>query len=94
MRKLIAIATLVATFAISQPASDITGNWQGTLEFPASGAQPGLKVRIVLKIAKSPDGTLTALNYAIDQSPEPMTTAAVSLQLLLPAVPTAHTSTT
>jgi uncharacterized protein (TIGR03435 family) len=83
MRKLFALATLLATFAASaicQPATDIAGNWQGTLEFPASGSQPGLKVRIVLKIAKAADGTLTALNYAIDQSPDPMTTAGVSLQ--------------
>jgi len=80
MRKLLAVAILLTTSAISQPVSDIAGNWQGTLEFPASGSQPGLKVRIVLKIAKSSDGALTALNYAIDQSPEPMATTAVSLQ--------------
>jgi len=80
MRKLLAVAILLTTSAISQPVSNIAGNWQGTLEFPASGSQPGLKVRIVLKIAKSSDGALTALNYAIDQSPEPMATTAVSLQ--------------
>jgi len=83
MRKVFAVAALLAALcpsAICQPAPDIAGNWQGTLEFPASGTQPGLKVRIVLKIARSSDGDLTALNYAIDQSPEPMTTAAVSLQ--------------
>ena len=83
MRKTFAVVALLAVFAISaisQPTSNIVGNWQGTLEFPASGSQPGLKVRIVLKIAKASDGLLTALNYAIDQSPEPMATSAVSLQ--------------
>jgi uncharacterized protein (TIGR03435 family) len=83
MRKLLALAILLATFAVTafcQPSPDITGSWQGTLEFPASGSQAGLRVRIVLRIARSASGTLTALNYAIDQSPEPMTTAAVSLQ--------------
>ena len=83
MRQILTVATLVATLAAparSQTAKDIAGNWQGTLEFPASGIQPGLRVRIVLKIAKAADGTLTAFNYAIDQSPEPMTTAAVSFQ--------------
>ena len=83
MRQILTLAMLLATLAAparSQPAKDITGNWQGTLEFPASSTQPGLKVRIVLKIAKAADGALTAFNYAIDQSPEPMTTAAVSFQ--------------
>lgn len=83
MRRILTLATLLATLAAptrSQPAKDIAGNWQGTLEFPASGTQPGLKVRIILKIAKAADGSLTAFNYAIDQSPDPMTTAAVSLQ--------------
>ena len=83
MRKMFTVVALFATLAssaISQPVPNVVGNWQGTLEFPASGNQPGLKVRIVLKIAKSADGGITALNYAIDQSPEPMTTAGVSLR--------------
>jgi uncharacterized protein (TIGR03435 family) len=58
---------------------DMIGNWQGTLEFPGDGTHPGLKVRIVLKIDKTPDGRLTALNYSIDQGAEPMKTADVTL---------------
>ena len=54
---------------------DIAGDWQGTLEF-----RPGAKYRLVLRIAKTPDGGWTALNYSIDQSPEPMHTSGVSLQ--------------
>jgi uncharacterized protein (TIGR03435 family) len=54
--------------------TDIAGNWQGTLEFP------GKNFRLVLKIAKADDGTLSALNYSIDQSPTPMQTAAVTLR--------------
>ena len=59
--------------------TDITGDWQGFLEFPSNGTQPGAKLRIVLRIAKSPDGSLTALNYSIDQSSEPAHTSAVTL---------------
>jgi uncharacterized protein (TIGR03435 family) len=58
---------------------DIAGDWQGTLEFPVPG-HPNAKYRLVLRIAKAPDGGWTALNYSIDQSPEPMHTSDVSLQ--------------
>jgi uncharacterized protein (TIGR03435 family) len=59
--------------------SDITGDWQGTLEFPGNGQQPGKKFRLVLRIAKADDGGWSALNYSIDQSPTPMKTSAVAL---------------
>jgi uncharacterized protein (TIGR03435 family) len=58
---------------------DIAGDWQGTLEFPVQG-RSSAKYRLVLKIAKQPDGSWTALNYSIDQSPEPMHTSGVSLR--------------
>jgi hypothetical protein len=60
-------------------SNDIAGEWQGTLEFPVPG-HPNAKYRLVLRIAKAPDGGWTALNYSIDQSPEPMHTSDVSLQ--------------
>ena len=40
----------------------------------------GRQLRIVLKVSKAEDGSLTALNYSIDQSPQPMRTADVSLR--------------
>lgn len=64
-------------FALGQAAavsSGIEGQWQGTLQL--SG---GRQLRIVLKISRAADGSLTALNYSIDQSPQPMRTADVSL---------------
>lgn len=53
----------------------IEGQWQGTLQL--SG---GRQLRIVLKVSKAEDGTFTALNYSIDQSPQPMRTSDVSLR--------------
>lgn len=64
-------------FAAGQAAavsSGIEGQWQGTLQL--SG---GRQLRIVLKVSRAADGSLTALNYSIDQSPQPMRTADVSL---------------
>jgi uncharacterized protein (TIGR03435 family) len=57
---LIAGATLFA-----QPAKDLTGNWQGTLN-------PGKELRIVFKISKGDDGGLKAVMYSIDQTPTPI----------------------
>ena len=65
--------------ASSYNSHDIAGDWQGTLEFPVPG-HPNAKYRLVLRIAKAPGGGWTALNYSIDQSPEPMHTSDVSLQ--------------
>ena len=55
-------------------SSGMEGQWQGTLQL--SGAR---QLRIVLKVSKAADGSLTALNYSIDQSPQPMRTSDVSL---------------
>jgi uncharacterized protein (TIGR03435 family) len=66
--------------ASAHQRTDMVGNWQGTLEFPASGNRPSTRYRLVLRIAKSPDGGLTALNYSIDQTPEPMRTTEVTLR--------------
>jgi hypothetical protein len=67
------------TTTAAQTRRDVVGDWQGTLEFPASGSRPSAKYRLVLRVAKSPDGGLTALNYTIDQGPTPMRTADVTL---------------
>ena len=60
--------------------SDISGDWQGTLQLSGGGTQPGRTLRIVLKITKAPDGSWSALNYSIDQSSQPMKTTEVTLQ--------------
>jgi uncharacterized protein (TIGR03435 family) len=54
--------------------SGMEGQWQGTLKLSGS-----TQLRIVLKISKAADGSLTALNYSIDQNPEPMRTTDVAL---------------
>jgi uncharacterized protein (TIGR03435 family) len=59
---------------------NIAGDWQGTLEFPARPGRSSAEYRLVLKIAKTPDGAWTALNYSIDQGSTPMQTSGVSLQ--------------
>jgi uncharacterized protein (TIGR03435 family) len=74
-----AIFVLVSSFRFAAPQapaapSGMEGQWQGTLK-PPGGAQ----LRIVLKVSKGADGSLTALNYSIDQNPEPMRTADVAL---------------
>ena len=58
---------------------DIAGDWQGTLVFPGNVGQPGAKFRLVLRVSKAADGSWSALNYSIDQGPQPMHTSAVSL---------------
>jgi uncharacterized protein (TIGR03435 family) len=66
--------------ASTYSSHDIAGDWQGTLEFPTSPGRPSAKYRLVLRIAKAPNGAWTALNYSIDQSPTPMQTSGVSLE--------------
>ncbi len=75
----LAMLLLMSSFALAlrqaaTASSGIEGQWQGTLQLPG-----GTQLRIVLKISKAADGTLTALNYSIDQSPQAMRTADVSL---------------
>jgi uncharacterized protein (TIGR03435 family) len=73
---LVALVLCSGFVAAQTPAvpSGIEGQWQGTLQL--SG---GRQLRIVLKVSRAADGSLTALNYSIDQSPQPMRTADVSL---------------
>ena len=73
----LALMSCCGLAAAQAPAvpSGIEGQWQGTLQL--SG---GRQLRILLKVSKATDGSLTALNYSIDQSPQPMRTADVSLQ--------------
>jgi uncharacterized protein (TIGR03435 family) len=68
-----------AALLAAHDRTDLAGDWQGTLEFPAKGTQSSRKFRIVLRIAKDGDGW-SALNYVIDQGPAPMKTSAVTLR--------------
>jgi len=68
------------TPALARERGDIDGDWQGTLEFPASGNRPSAKYRLVLRVAKAADGEWTALNYSIDQGSAPMHTTSVTLR--------------
>lgn len=78
---ILAAATAMSPAALlSQPhqaqqSKDVVGDWQGTLEFSARA-----KFRLILRVVRSNDGTLSALNYSIDQSPDPMTATAVTLK--------------
>lgn len=52
----------------------VEGPWQGTL--PLRG---GRQLRIVLTVSRNARRSLTALNFSINHSPQPMRTAAMSL---------------
>src|SRR5450756_1373996 len=59
---------------------DIAGDWQGTLEFPMPPGRPSARYRLVLRIAKTPDATWTALNDSVDQGSERRHASGVSRQ--------------
>ncbi len=63
----------VVAFGTGLQAQEIAGNWQGTL-------QAGKGLRIVLKVSKSQSGGWTAVNYSIDQTPDPMPVTSISLE--------------
>ena len=54
----------VVAFGSGLQTQNIAGDWQGTL-------QAGKGLRIVLKVSKSRSGGWTAVNYSIDQTPDP-----------------------
>jgi uncharacterized protein (TIGR03435 family) len=55
------------------PANDIVGTWQGTINI-------GRDLRVVVKISKTDDGAYTALFYRIDQSGDPIPVAKIELE--------------
>lgn len=69
------LLSLVALAALPGllPAQEITGTWQGTLTV-------GRELRMVLKIAKTPGGSLDATLYSIDQPAPPIPATAVTFQ--------------
>jgi uncharacterized protein (TIGR03435 family) len=76
----IACVTLHTQASQSSATVDMSGSWQGKLELPGDGGQPGQTLRIVLRITRTPDGAWTALNYSIDQGSQPANTSGVTLQ--------------
>jgi uncharacterized protein (TIGR03435 family) len=64
---------LVALPAGTALAQDITGTWQGTLQF-------GAGLRTVIKISKADDGGLKAVMFSIDQGGQSIPAGAVTLQ--------------
>lgn len=75
MKKLIfAVLTLaLATFVISAQERQIAGNWLGTLDVG------GMKVRLVLKVAKGSGGGYTAKLDSIDQGAKDLAIDAITL---------------
>jgi uncharacterized protein (TIGR03435 family) len=70
------IMPIVALMALSGSAllaQDITGTWQGTLV-------AGRELRTVIKISKTPGGSLGATLYSIDQPAPPIQISTVTVQ--------------
>lgn len=62
---------MLICFAGAIRAQDITGNWQGTIDF----AQ---KLRVILQVEKKDDGKLRGTLYSIDQTPNPIQATTIS----------------
>ena len=59
-------------------AGDIGGDWQGTLEIPASNG-PAVKQRVVLRVTKGADGTWAGRSYMIDRGGQPFNVPAITV---------------
>lgn len=74
MKKMVfCLVLLLAAFAGSMQAQDISGNWQGTLK-------AGIDLRIILEVSKAPNGALSATLYSIDQGPDAIPVSSIALQ--------------
>jgi non-heme chloroperoxidase len=77
MKRAQATIGLLLLAAGSLPAQDIAGDWQGTLR------TTGPQLRTILRIARNDTGTLRAMLFSIDQSPDwgsGMATSSFTLQ--------------
>ncbi len=70
--RLLIFLSIMALPAFGQGNSSIEGNWLGTLDIN------GMKVRIILKVSKAADGTLTAKFDSPDQGATDLPTDAVT----------------
>src|SRR5690242_16257185 len=71
-----AILSVVALLSLSAGvarAQGLTGTWQGTLD-------AGRPLRIVMSVTNGDAGSLNALFYSIDQSPQAVPVSGLSLQ--------------
>jgi pimeloyl-ACP methyl ester carboxylesterase len=62
--RMMGVAASLLCIAATLCAQDITGSWQGTID-------SGSKLRVILQIEKTADGTFKGTAYSIDQSPNP-----------------------
>lgn len=87
-RRTCATGALLAIFAGSLPAQDVTGTWQGTLTTPQRD------LRIVFKLSKDPSGVIRASMYSIDQTPQPFAGTATlqgpNLKIVIPGIALAY----
>ena len=72
---LAAVVAMAACFASAQDVTDITGDWQGTLNLPGD-----IELRLVLHITKSADGTLKATLDSVDQGQNGIPVSAFTLE--------------
>ena len=68
------IVALAALSGVTLCAQDIAGDWQGTLKTGAA------ELRIVLNIAKQPDGSWKATLFSIDQGTDGIPVNSLKLQ--------------
>lgn len=68
------------TAAPADSALDITGTWQGTLQFRATDQHPQIDLRLVVKISKTDAGTLEAVWYSIDQGAQSLSMETITFQ--------------
>jgi uncharacterized protein (TIGR03435 family) len=73
-----ATATTQTAPSSAEQTPDISGVWQGAMEWPAKGDRLAGKLRGVLKIAKD-GGRWTAIMYSIDQGGVAMNTSGIEL---------------
>jgi len=74
MKKLILIPAFVLFVSVISLAQDIAGDWNGTLNVN------GAELRLVLHIAKTPDGTLKSTLDSVDQGAKDIPVTSTTLQ--------------
>jgi pimeloyl-ACP methyl ester carboxylesterase len=68
------VSAAIQTATAPQATSGVEGNWQGALEVSA------FKLRLVLKISKTPDGKLAATVDSLDQSAKDLAVDTITFQ--------------
>jgi hypothetical protein len=68
------VSARIQTAISPQATSGVEGNWQGALEVS------GFKLRLVLKISKTPEGKLTATVDSLDQGAKDLAADTITFQ--------------